>query len=88
MIVGLRLGLMPVVRIPFWSFFFNLFSLLFGMFGACANTGLITAWKVHFDGYGKGVYTGERATEPVGLEQYYGLLQKRKADFLSGANVA
>jgi len=43
---------------------------------------------VHFDGYGKGAYTGERTTEAVGLEQYYGLLQKRKAEFLSGANGA
>jgi hypothetical protein len=37
------------------------------------------AWKVHFDGYGKGAFEGERMpTKIMDLQQYYHLLQKRK----------
>jgi len=46
---------------------------------------LVLAWKVHYAGYGKGVFEGERSpTDTMGLEQYYGLLQKKKADFIAG----
>ncbi|KAK0625776.1 linoleate diol synthase [Immersiella caudata] len=44
-----------------------------------------STWKVHFDGYGKGTYAGEASpSETMGLEQYYGLLQKKKDEFLAG----
>jgi hypothetical protein len=40
---------------------------------------------VYFDGYGKGVFAGGRETgEGMGLEEYYGLLKKKKVEFLSG----
>lgn len=39
----------------------------------------LIAWKVHFDGYGKGTFEGERMpTKIMDLQQYYYLLQKRK----------
>ncbi|KAM0454878.1 hypothetical protein ACHAPV_008252 [Trichoderma viride] len=38
-----------------------------------------STWKVHFDGYGKGTFEGERMpTKIMDLQQYYYLLQKRK----------
>ncbi|RFU32277.1 hypothetical protein B7463_g4075, partial [Scytalidium lignicola] len=38
-----------------------------------------STWKVHFDGHGKGNFQGERApTNPMDLQRYYYLLQKRK----------
>ncbi|KAL7919043.1 heme peroxidase [Trichoderma austrokoningii] len=38
-----------------------------------------STWKVHFDGYGKGTFEGERMpTKVMDLQQYYYLLQKRK----------
>ncbi|KAI1312714.1 heme peroxidase [Xylaria venustula] len=41
-------------------------------------------WKLHFDGHGKGAFTGERQpTELVEMQQYYFLLQKRKAELSS-----
>jgi len=41
------------------------------------------AWKVHFDGHGKGNFTGERQpTKAVEMQQYYYLIQKRKDELL------
>lgn len=41
------------------------------------------AWKVHFDGRGKGNFQGDREpTKPMALQQYYHLLQKRKEEIL------
>ncbi|KAI1259137.1 heme peroxidase [Xylariaceae sp. FL1019] len=43
-----------------------------------------STWKVHFDGHGQGNFTGERQpTEKMEMQEYYYLLQKRKADLLS-----
>ncbi|KAI0379935.1 heme peroxidase [Hypomontagnella monticulosa] len=43
-----------------------------------------STWKLHFDGRGMGAFEGERQpTAPMALQQYYTLLQKRKAEFLS-----
>jgi linoleate 10R-lipoxygenase len=37
------------------------------------------AWKVHFDGHGKGTFEGDRQpTKPLEMQQYYYMLQKRK----------
>ncbi|KAI1430665.1 linoleate diol synthase [Xylaria sp. CBS 124048] len=42
-----------------------------------------STWKVHFDGHGKGGFTGEREpTKQVDLQQYYFSLQKRKNELL------
>jgi linoleate 10R-lipoxygenase len=39
-----------------------------------------STWKLHFDGHGKGNFEGERQpTKPMEMQQYYYLLQKRKA---------
>ncbi|KAI0205662.1 heme peroxidase [Astrocystis sublimbata] len=43
-----------------------------------------STWKLHFDGHGKGGYKGEiQPTKPVEMQQYYFMLQKRKAELLS-----
>ncbi|KAI1106136.1 heme peroxidase [Jackrogersella minutella] len=43
-----------------------------------------STWKLHFDGRGKGGFEGERQpTAVMELQQYYHLLQKRKAEFLN-----
>ncbi|KAI1427522.1 heme peroxidase [Xylaria sp. FL1777] len=43
-----------------------------------------STWKLQFDGHGKGSFTGERQPTPqVEMQQYYFLLQKRKAELLS-----
>ncbi|UNI17111.1 hypothetical protein JDV02_003487 [Purpureocillium takamizusanense] len=43
-----------------------------------------STWKLHFDGHGKGNFEGEREPmNPMGLNQYYYLLQKRKEDLLN-----
>jgi linoleate 10R-lipoxygenase len=42
-----------------------------------------STWKLHFDGHGKGTFDGEREpTKPMVMQQYYYLLQKRKAELL------
>lgn len=42
------------------------------------------AWKLHFDGHGKGTFTGERQpTKPMEMQEYYFQLQKRKAELLA-----
>ncbi|KAI3317044.1 heme peroxidase [Xylariaceae sp. AK1471] len=42
-----------------------------------------STWKLHFDGHGKGNFTGERQpTKPMEMQQYYFMLQKRKAELL------
>lgn len=47
------------------------------------STNFSIAWKVHFDGRGKGTFEGEREpTKLMDLQQYYYLLQKREAEFL------
>lgn len=41
------------------------------------------AWKLHFDGHGKGNFTGERQpTKATELQQYYFSLQKRAEELL------
>jgi hypothetical protein len=41
------------------------------------------AWKVHFDGKGKGVFKGDREpTEVMDMGRYYGIIQQKKAEFL------
>ncbi len=43
----------------------------------------LAAWKLHFDGHGTGSFKGERQpTQQVEMQQYYFLLQKRKAELL------
>ncbi|KAI8623543.1 heme peroxidase [Xylariaceae sp. FL1651] len=43
-----------------------------------------STWKLHFDGHGKGNFTGERQpTKLMEMQQYYFMLQKRKAELLS-----
>ena len=38
-----------------------------------------TAWKLHYSGRGKGNFEGDRApNNPIDMQQYYYLLQKRK----------
>ncbi|KAK4442291.1 heme peroxidase [Podospora aff. communis PSN243] len=45
----------------------------------------VSTWKVHFDGYGKGVFAGgEETGEGMGLDEYYERLKKKKEQFLSG----
>jgi hypothetical protein len=47
----------------------------------CTNT--VIAWKVHFNGHGKGNFEGERVpTNSTPIQEYYSLLQKRKDEFL------
>ncbi|KAI0415155.1 heme peroxidase [Xylaria grammica] len=42
-----------------------------------------STWKLHFDGHGKGAFTGERQpTEQVEMQQYYFLLKKAKDELL------
>jgi hypothetical protein len=41
------------------------------------------AWKVHFDGHGKGIYKGDsEPNKPIDMGQYYYILQKRKEELL------
>ncbi|KAI0534535.1 heme peroxidase [Xylaria digitata] len=43
-----------------------------------------STWKLHFDGHGKGAFTGEREpTKQVEMQQYYFLLKKAKEELLS-----
>ncbi|OTA83095.1 hypothetical protein M434DRAFT_16794 [Hypoxylon sp. CO27-5] len=43
-----------------------------------------STWKLHFDGRGKGNFEGKRQpTASMELQQYYHLLQKRKAELLN-----
>ena len=52
-----------------------------------ANSALtqpVLAFKVHFDGYGKGVFQGDRApTEVMDMQRYYGLIQEHKGENLA-----
>ncbi|KAI1820639.1 linoleate diol synthase [Xylaria intraflava] len=42
-----------------------------------------STWKVHYDGRGKGNFTGERQpTKPLELQQYYHSIQKKQTDLL------
>lgn len=44
------------------------------------------AWKVHFDGHGKGPYQGDASpNKPIDLGQYYYLIKKRNDEFLDKA---
>lgn len=44
------------------------------------------AWKVHFDGQGKGAYQGDATpNKPIDLGQYYYLIKKRNDEFLEKA---
>lgn len=44
-----------------------------------------STWKVHFDGYGKGVFQGgKEGTDTMGLEEYYAGLKRKKDEFLAG----
>lgn len=52
--------------------------------GNVSLTFTFTAWKVHFDGHGRGNFEGERtSTKPMVLQQYYHLIQKRKEELLN-----
>ncbi|KAK0716063.1 heme peroxidase [Lasiosphaeris hirsuta] len=45
-----------------------------------------STWKVHFDGEGQGVFAGvQDPSAMVGLQEYYGLIQKKKDEFLGKA---
>ncbi|KAH8197888.1 hypothetical protein TruAng_007940 [Truncatella angustata] len=42
-----------------------------------------STWKVHFNGHGQGTYTAEPyAQKPMEMQQYYSMLERRKAELL------
>ena len=68
-----------------WSYFaFNASSKSYSylrlmMYGSHANDSI--AWKVQFDGHGKGSFHGDNEPkDAMSLQQYYYTLRKRKAE--------
>lgn len=50
------------------------------------NTDFLAAWKVHFDGHGKGAYQGDSSpNKPIDLGQYYYLIKKRNDELIDKA---
>lgn len=57
------------------------FSSSFSSYQKIGNTDALIAWKLHFDGRGKGTFEGDRnPTTALPMQQYYYMLQKRKAE--------